>query len=380
MNKETVNDRITLCSVGDVNPARPEPGKMFDLCTDVLRKFDIRMCQLESNLVGGQPAEHEGEPSIPGDPKQVEALTAAGFDVATCAGNHAHFGGIDAMLEGQELLRKNGIKTVGVGKTIAEARRPIFMDCKGTKFAFLNYNSVMKNGEWATETRPGVAPLRIKTLYEMMEPTQPGTPSVVHTFADYDDLDAMLDDIREAKSQADIVILSMHWGIHFLPFKLPTFERPIARYAIDAGADIIIGTHPHILKGVEVYKGKVIFHSLGNFAFDSFKTKLAGGKMPAHMAEKREAYGIVIDPAWASTYPYAADSRKTMLVKCEISNKKIEKVSFLPAMIQIDARPRVLSYGEEGFDDVVNYMKECNEKLNLNTNFKVEDDEVVVLT
>ena len=84
----------------------------------------------------------------------------------------------------------------------------------------------------------------------------------------------MVEDIKQVRSVADVVIVSMHWGIHFMPAKLATYQKEVGHAAIDAGADLIIGTHPHILKGIEVYKGKVIFYSLGNFAMDSSVTKV----------------------------------------------------------------------------------------------------------
>lgn len=80
-------------------------------------------------------------------------------------------------------------------------------------------------------------------------------------------------DIATLKSQVDVVIVSMHWGIHFQKAKIPMYEREVGKLAIDAGADLILGTHAHILKGIEVYKKKVIFHSLCNFGMDASLAK-----------------------------------------------------------------------------------------------------------
>ena len=91
-----------------------------------------------------------------------------------------------------------------------------------------------------------------------------------------------------------------------------------------------------------------------------------------------ETYNLVIDPAWVKTYPYPPPSRKTMAVKCILSDKTIKSVSFLPAMINIDARSRFLSHEDEGFNDVVQYVAEITEKAGLNAQYNVEGDEVFI--
>ena len=89
------------------------------------------------------------------------------------------------------------------------------------------------------------------------------------TIADKDDVAAMVADIAGARAMADVVIVSMHWGVHLVPAMLAMYQQEVGHIAIDAGADLIIGHHPHILKAVEVYKGKVIFYSVGNFIVPS---------------------------------------------------------------------------------------------------------------
>ena len=74
---------------------------------------------------------------------------------------------------------------------------------------------------------------------------------------------------KNAKEQADVVVMSIHWGIHHIPKVIAMYQPKVAHAAIDAGADLILGHHPHVLKGIEVYKGKVCFYSLGNFVLSS---------------------------------------------------------------------------------------------------------------
>jgi len=92
-----------------------------------------------------------------------------------------------------------------------------------------------------------------------------------------------------------------------------------------------------------------------------------------------EIYNWVIEPEWAKTYPHPPDSRKTIAVKCVISDKRIERVSFLPAMINIKAQPRLLSRKGDGFDDVVKYMDMITKEAGLNGPYKIEDNEATIL-
>jgi poly-gamma-glutamate synthesis protein (capsule biosynthesis protein) len=230
---------------------------------------------------------------------------------------------------------------------------------------------------WAEEGRPGCTPLRAFTVYEQIEHDQPGTPCRVHTFTHRADLAAMVDDIKKAKSQADLVIVSTHWGVHFIPAVVADYAKEIAHTAIDAGADLIVGHHPHILKGIEVYKGKVIFHSLGNFALElpfQFDKKLKG------TTRHKEIQNL--NPGWDADpeYPMPPDTRKTILVKCAISEKAIKKVSFLPAYLTVRAEPEFLISEDARFTEVTGYMEEITRSQGFNTEFRRKGNEVVVRT
>lgn len=368
-------DTIKFLAVGDILPNRENPETALELCTDALQNYDIKFGQWEIVLsergctVSGGARSH---------PRAAKIVKQAGFDVVSFASNHCLDWGPEAMLDTIDCIRKEGTQVIGAGKDITEARKPVIIERKGTRVAFLGYNSILANHYWADVGKPGCAPLRIKTLYEMLEPNQPGCPARIFTYPHKEDMEAMLEDIQNAKARADVLVLSLHWGLHFTRAKLATYQQEVGHAALDAGADIIIGTHAHILKGIEVYKGKVIFYSLCNFILDS---GMRG--WPNLSAEKKEiiaTYNWVIEPEWAKTYPHPPESRKTFVVKCIISNKRIEKVSFLPAMINIKAQPRILPHTEEGFNEVVRYVEAITQEAGLNGRYKVEGDEVVVLT
>ncbi|MEL7563838.1 MAG: CapA family protein [Dehalobacterium sp.] len=183
---------------------------------------------------------------VPGEPGKYPGLTAR--SIVSLANNHALDYDSPALLQTIELLQAVGIKTVGGGKDIGEARSPVIIEREGIKVAFLSY-SEMADMVWsfkhprklkATEEIPGIAPLIVEQIIE---------------------------DIENVKAQADYVFLSLHWGVEYQDMP-EDYQRDIAHQLIDAGADVILGHHPHCLQGVEIYQGGLIAYSLGNFVFD----------------------------------------------------------------------------------------------------------------
>ena len=367
-------DVLTLCAAGDVGPSREDPDSIFELSAPVIRKADIAFCQLErlfssrGSLQVQMQAHHSRV-----DPRNVSALTYAGFDVISFASNHCLDWGVEGFLDTMGLLKEKGLHVVGVGKDIEEARRPVMIERKGTRVAFLAYNSALPRGYEADVGKPGCVPLRAKTFYEQVD-WQAGTPPKILTFTNGEDLEAMVNDIKKVRPLVDVLIVSMHWGVHFVPEMIAMYQAEAGHAAIDAGADLILGHHAHILKGVEVYRGKVIFYSLGNFAFDipaEFVLNDPGYK------KMRQRYPWEVDPEYIG-YGYPKDSRKTLLVKCLISGKKIQKVCFLPALINKYAQPEILHAQDSRFNDVVAYVDHISRSQRLHATFEVEGDEVGV--
>ncbi len=370
-------DSIVMYCAGDVGPNRDDPDSMFRAVKPVLKKGDINFCQLELNFTSrGTPLPQARLP-MRADPSGARAMSKAGFNVVSFASNHCMDWGRDAFFDTIEALKKERMSVIGVGATITEARKPAIITRKDTRIAFLAYNSVLPMAYWAEEGRPGCVPLRGFTVYEQIEHDQPGTPCRVHTFTHRADLMAMVDDIQKAKAKADLVVVSTHWGVHFIPAVVADYTKEIACAAIDAGADLIVGHHPHILKGIDVYKGKVIFHSLGNFALElpfQFDKKL---KETTRHKEIRD-----LNPQWDADpeYPMPPDTRKTLLVKCFISEKKIKKVSFLPAFLTVRAEPEFLMLKDPRFAEVTGYIEEITKSQGFNTRFTVKGNEVIVRT
>jgi len=370
-------DEVSIFAVGDLAVTRSNPESAFARVASVLNEPDILFGQLEATLSqkGTAKAESAQRPA----PTIGAVLKAAGFDVLSFASNHVMDWGPEGLLDTQNVARQNGIKLIGAGKDIYEARQAAIIERNGVKIAFLGYNSILPPGSWATDDRPGCAPVRVRTFYEAAEPYQPGSPAEPFTYAYQEDIQAMVGDIAKVKPLADVVVVSMHWGIHFMPAKLAMYQREVGYAAIDAGADLIIGSHPHILKGIEVYKGRVIFYSLANFAMDSSITR-TWPHVPERWRKHEMLCNFKIDPEWGATYPFPADARKTIVAQCLIANKKIQKVSFLPALITKLNQPRVVGPEDNNFGDVVDYVNWACADQNLPTKLSIEGHEVVIRT
>jgi poly-gamma-glutamate synthesis protein (capsule biosynthesis protein) len=181
------------------------------------------------------------------DPRTVQSLNLAGFDIVTLANNHILDYGPIAMQDTLDALDSAKIAHVGAGANLDEARRAVFITTpNGIKLAFLSYSLVYPEIFWASKTRPG-------------------TP--------YGDPAYFVPDIQKAKTMADYVIVSFHWSdeLHFYP---SDYQKIYGRKCIDAGASVVIGHHPHVLQGLEVYKKGLIAYSLGNFVFGSRSTRV----------------------------------------------------------------------------------------------------------
>lgn len=374
MSKTSENDLVFL-AVGDVLPERRDPASIFRHVAPTLRQGDVVFCQLEANISERGTRLPQARHTTRIQRETATALKDTGFNVVSFAGNHCMDWGREAFFDTIEALESESLTVPGVGKNIEDARRPRIVEAGGVKIAFIAYSSILPMNYWAEADRPGCAPMRAWTHYEQIEHDQPGTPCRIHTFPHREDLAHLIADIEEARRQADIVVMSIHWGIHFVPAVIADYQRLVAHAAIDAGVDLILGHHAHILKGVEVYKGKPIFYSLCNFAMDLPMT-------PEHAQSKGFREIQVLHPDWkidfGSNYNFPPDSQKTMVVKCLFNKEGISRVSLLPAFIDRTADPQILAASDPRFSEVLDYLREITTDQKLSASFRIEGDEVMV--
>jgi hypothetical protein len=362
-------NQVVILGVGDVGPIHEPVGRYCEFAKSVLAAGDIRFAQVERVYSErGSLQVHAGDAHSRVPPSMASIFTDCGFDVVSVASNHAMDWGPEALLDSISVLREMGLKTTGAGHNLAEARTPAIVDKNGLRIAFLAYCSVLREGYAASPNRPGVAPLRVHTHYSPSE-YQPGMPPRVVTVPDENDVAALVDDIARAKKEADAVILSLHWGLHFIPRLIADYQPKVASLAFAAGADLILGHHAHIPKAIAVYDGKVCFYSLSNFvmsarAFNAEKTK-----------DFQSKYGVELDPSYPYL-PYGKDAKRSMIARVIAGKRGIERVSFLPAMIDTQLRPEVLKRSDSRFDEAVSFMEWVSEGFP--HRFSLVGDEVVV--
>ncbi len=206
-----------------------------------LKKGDIAIGNLEAPITSRGVEFRDKRFRFRAAPAAATALQEAGFSVLTLANNHLLDYGSVGLQDTTDLLDRCGILHAGAGKDLGAARRAVTITIKGKRLAFLAYSLTFPEEFFATGSRPGTAP---------------GYPSF---FAE---------DIAKARQTADYVIVSFHWGTERAEHP-HSRQVAAAHQAIDAGADVVLGHHPHVLQGIERYKGGVILYSLGNFAFGS---------------------------------------------------------------------------------------------------------------
>ena len=366
---------LTLAAVGDIHIDRVPPEEIMRHVRGEIRSADIRFTNSEQMFAqGGDPNPHHATFS---HPRNIAAFTDVGFDVVSLANNHTMDWGPGVMLESIERLKAAGMLPVGAGPNIEEARKPVIVEKKGVKVGFLAYNCTGPEGFEATETRPGNAAVRIWTFYDKWD-YQPATPPRIVSIPYKEDMEAMRNDITELRKKCDVLVISFHWGQHYIPAVVPDYCYEVGRAAIDAGADLILGGHPHMLKGCEIYKGKAIFYSLGNFAFEQ-------GAGPEKYRGTTKMKGLVrkhykFTPLTYPTHMFHPDGLTTMIVKARISPEgEITEVSFVPCHINPNAEPQIYRRGEERGDEVYDYMTRISESENLDISYAWNDDGTEVI-
>lgn len=209
---------------------------------DTLQKADLVFGNLES-VISDKGQNLGSIYSFRASPKTLEGLIFAGFDILSVANNHSLDWGIEAFVDSMVRLRQAGIATVGGGTTKEQAHTPVIKEIKGTTIGFLGYSNLGSPLWQAMEHTPGIAWVDENTLLEFQK------------------------DIQRAKNEVDVLFVSIHFGEEYQ--KEPNLVQQIlSKAAIDAGADVVVGHHPHVTQPVEHHNDGWIAYSLGNFVFD----------------------------------------------------------------------------------------------------------------
>lgn len=365
----------TVLACGDVAVRRADCGSMFAGCRGALSAADLCIAQLEAPVSERGAKVPNARLAMRSPAAAAQAMRAAGIDLVSCAGNHCLDFGYEALNDTLSHLRAAGVQSCGAGDTLDLALQPAYCEAGSSRVALIAASSILPEGYAARADKPGCAPLRAFTVYEPIEPDQPGTAARARSFTDVADLAALVERIQGARAVADWVLVSLHWGIHMVPFALADYQRAAAHALIDAGADAILGHHPHLLKGIEIYRGRPVFYSLGNFAIEQPHVW-----DPAILQTPSFRHLVSLNPGWDLTRKYMLpeNTRPTGLAKLLLKEGGGLECRFLPAWIADDSAPHMLSASDPRFATVKELLEESSRAAGFGTRFDVEADELVV--
>lgn len=224
----------------------------FAKLSEYLNTGNLTIGNLESPAATTGPyTTAAGTMSFRYNPEVTPELAKAGFDIVSLANNHFGNAGLENMNFTMQNLTENKIAYIGAGENKEKSHQPLIKEINGVKYAFLGYSdsSVTPSSYAATNNKPGL---------------------------NLDNIEEMTSDVKNARNNADVVIVSMHLGTEYqnTPNKK---QEDFAKAAIDAGVDFIYGHHPHVIQTIDFYNGKPIFYSLGNFIFDQNFTNTQEG-------------------------------------------------------------------------------------------------------
>ncbi len=246
--------QVTLMAVGDIMLGRTigdliqteGPEAPFAFTAETLSSADITIGNLECPISNRGLAE-EKTYTFRAPIEAAKSLANAGFDLVSLANNHTLDYGPLALQDTLDLLAANDIHAIGAGRDESEAYAPIFLEVDGLRLAFLAFADIPRSEynylSWeAGRDKPGIAWAHAARVRE---------------------------GVQAAKKQADIVIVLVHNGYEIVQ-RVSKFQQDTAHLAIDSGASLVIGSHPHVLQRIETYQSGLIFYSMGNFVFDNF--------------------------------------------------------------------------------------------------------------
>jgi poly-gamma-glutamate capsule biosynthesis protein CapA/YwtB (metallophosphatase superfamily) len=334
-NAEQSPDTAAIVCSGDLVLDVEQPDHWLAGIAPALQAADLAIGHLEvphtrrgSELAGDVPA--------PGaDPAHLAALARAGFAAVTLAGNHIADCGPLGIADTVAELERLGIAHCGAGADLAQARAPAILRCGGRQVAVLSYNCVGPEAGWAAAGRAGCAYLRVASADNV--PVTP-TASLLRPAAEA--LEVLRTDVVAARRAARLVIVALHKGIVHTPARLAPYERPLAQAAIEAGADIVIGHHAHIIRGIEFHHGRPVYHGLGNGcvvtrALDPDQTHAARADWAR---ERRRRFGFEPDPAYTLA-PFHPEAVNAMLARVLWHADGSLECGVIPLQVEPPGRP-----------------------------------------
>jgi poly-gamma-glutamate synthesis protein (capsule biosynthesis protein) len=365
---------VVLAAVGDVLVDRADPEGALAGVHPVLAAADVVFGNFEGVL-------SDTHTVVPGASRAavVPPGNAAGldvFDVLSLANNHAMDAGGGGLADTVRALAGQGVRTVGAGPNLGDALTPVIVGRGGLRIAFLAVSAVLQHGAEARQAVPGVAPLRAEDAYFPIHPgiSCPGVAPRIVSILNEADWDLLAAAIGQARQQADVVVVSAHWGDHTQPWVLTDHERLCAELIVGAGADAVVGHHQHIMRAVDFIDGKPVLYGLGHIVFDyprlgeelaSYGFDLAG-LSAAQLAAAFGEYGIYPRPGHPA-FPFHSLARRTGVAVLEIDGTGVIRCGVVPCLIDEDGIARPVRRASADWPRAAEFASECQSRARLAT-------------
>ena len=328
---------MELIFTGDLILDEPQPEYWLSGIASALRAADLAIGHLEVPHTTHSTKAGDDVPAPGADPAHLSALADAGIGVVTLAGNHIADLGAVGIADTIRGLADTGIDYTGAGMTLADAREPAVVLRGDRRIAVLSYNCVGPESSWASPVQAGCSYIRV-------DPSDGGPirPAAALERIDPAALIALADDIKAAKARADFVVVAFHKGIVHTRAKLAPYERPLAHAAVEAGCDVVVGHHAHIVRGIEFYRGVPIFHGLGNgcVVTRALSPDQASPERAAWARKRKEIFGFEPNPAYVLA-PFHPEAVNALLARMQLDAAGRSRVGFIPVHVDPPGRPRV---------------------------------------
>jgi len=291
---------ITAIAFGDVMTSRTVDAKMrahgsfrspWVYVSSTLAAADLAFGNFEGTI-SRDARPRPGGTAFVSRTQVIDGFRFAGLDFLSLANNHIGDFGSGTLRETVDLLRAAGIAVAGAGADLAGAREPAILERNGVRFAFVSFNAIIGTPPARTDS-PGAVRIEMAPWFPFSDQA----------------LTAVVDDVKRARTMADVVIVYPHWGQEYTAHPNAD-QRRVAHALIDAGADMLIATHPHWVQGAEIYKGHLIAYSLGNFVFDQ---------------------------------TWSVETQQGAAIRLTFWGRKLVGASFVPVQIEDAHRPRFVS-------------------------------------
>jgi poly-gamma-glutamate capsule biosynthesis protein CapA/YwtB (metallophosphatase superfamily) len=366
---------VSLLGVGDVFNDLHDGLAAFRHLEPLFSSADIVFGNLEG-VHTDRPAKAPTHKHYMGTSRERGAKYGeVGFDVMTCANNHMIDGGYVGMDDTLELLRDQGIAVTGAGPDLSAALTPAVLDRNGCRFAFLGFCTTMPKGYEARQTRPGVAPLRVVTTY--LDPDEnfwePGVDAIVRMTPMAGDLELFRQAIQTARGTADVVVVAPHWGYSSRMELLHDYEIELARDAVAHGADVVLCTHHHSLRAVEIYRGRPIFYGLNALVHHFRGATLSAAQRAAGEARFGRLSSFVAPPDEFELWPFAEDTRQTMIAVIDVSPDRSPAAGFVPARMLADGSTEPLRAGDPRAAEIARYVDRITSEGGFSTAFELTE-------